>query len=147
MSKQRRNISLDEEAEATLKAQTDAGGEASALVEGLLALATLDRVLALAALRDAGWRPSELAAACQALSGTSGFRLAVRPGEVAANLALVGMSANQRTAWLQHYGVDVATWDERCTAVASNDELAAAIVVVARLFWADDALVGRAITG
>jgi hypothetical protein len=147
MTKTRRNISLDETAEASLKAQTEAGGEASALVEGLLALADLDRALALAALRDARWRPSEVAAACQALSGTSGFRLAVRPSEVAGNLGLAGMSDNQRTAWLQHYGVDVATWDERCEAVASSDELAAAIVVVARLFWADDAVVGRFVTG
>lgn len=147
MTKTRKNISVDDVTVAALDAQIAAGGEASAYLEGLVAVAELDRALALAAIRDAGWRPSELAAACQALSGSSGFGLAVRPGAVAANLALAGMTGSQRAAWLLHYGVDVETWAGRCSAVANDDELAAAIVVLSRLFWADDGVVGQWVTG
>lgn len=147
MSKQRRNLNLSDDAHRVLTLQQEAGGEASAFVGGLLRLAELDRALALGAVRDAGWRPSELAAACQALSGTSGFGLAVRPGSVAATLGLAGMAQPQRRAWLEHHGVDLETWDARCAAVAKDDELAAALVVLARLFWADDAEVARAVVG
>lgn len=143
----RRNLSLDDVASAALDAQIAHDGEASAFVCGLLAMAELDRALALAAVRAAGWRPSEMAAACQALSGTSGFGLAVRAGGVASNLALVGMPDAQRAAWLSRWGIDLETWGTRCAAVAADDELAAAITVLSRLFWADDAVVVAAVAG
>lgn len=146
MSKTRKNISIDEETAAALERQQAAGGEASAYLEGLVRDAELGRALAFAAVQADGWHPKEIAAACQALSGSSSFGLAVRPGAVAANLSLVGMADHQRAAWLDHFGVDVETWGMRCEAVRTDDELAAAVVVLARLFWADDAVVAGAVT-
>jgi hypothetical protein len=148
MTKTRRNISLDDDADAALTRQIDAKGEASRYIAGLLAAADVDRAMGLGALRDAEWRPSEIAAALQLVEGVGiGLRCYVSPATVAGNMAMIGAGESYRRDWLGQLGIDEQTWADRCSAVGRDPELAAAVVLLARLWHADDAELTRAVAG
>lgn len=148
MTKQRRNISLDDDAAHSLDKQIEAGGEASRYIAGLLAQADLDRMIAMGALRDAGWRPSEIAAALQLVEGVAiDLRCHTSRATVAGNMAMVGAGEHYRRSWLGQLGIDLDTWAARCVEVGGSDELAAAVVLLARLWHADDAQLTSAVTG
>jgi hypothetical protein len=148
MTKTRRNVSLDVDASSSLDRQIAAGGEASRYLEGLLALADADRLRALAAVREAGWRPSEIGAALQLVGSESAdWRCYRSPASLASEMAMVGAPEAYRRSYVEQIGCDLRTWDARCTAVAQDPELARAVELLARLWAADDAELSKAVAG
>ncbi len=89
---------------------------------------------ALQVLRVAHWSDAEVALfvvgvkTALAIPGAKDA-VATAPGSVV--LLLEGTMATTRAQWLKRFAVDPARWDRRCSDLLRNDQLAAAVAVLA----------------
>jgi hypothetical protein len=94
---------------------------------------------ALRELREAGWSPLELLAACEALNG---HILSVRS---ARSVSAALRDAAELGGLCERHDMKPKLWNERVAQVAKSDALAALVATIALEFWAGNKACERAL--